>query len=170
MLIRRPVARWFALADLVLGVILLQQGVSYLFAITGVEVVGPGDPEYRQATDVTCGPASLRFVLKEKFGQDVSEGRIAELAQTSSSGTTLFGLKQAAASLGHEAQAWRWPRKGFTHVPPSAIIYIPRWDHFAVLVEASDIHVLVFDPLRGVLKFTPRAFQLFWDGTVLDVR
>jgi len=61
-------------------------------------------PDTDQATDYTCGPASLRGALLA-FGVGVEEDDLAAKAQTSASGgTSVNGLKAAAEAAGVEAE------------------------------------------------------------------
>jgi ABC-type bacteriocin/lantibiotic exporter with double-glycine peptidase domain len=141
-----------------------------LQAYNGLSLTNRVDLRYRQQTDVTCGPAGLRYILQHKFNQDVSEEELSQFAKTTSTGTTLHGLKTAANQLGYNATAWRWQERHLASLELPALVNLHRWRHYGVLTEVEHDHVIVFDPAQGkYLRFTRQAFRYFWDGTVLVV-
>jgi len=164
--------RVFSAASALLGLFLLIFAISYALTVSkaylGVTVLAEGDPEFRQTTDVSCGPAALRYILAHEFGVSVSEEEIARLAGTGETGTTLAGLRQAAQALGFAATSWRWPKQNLGELPLPAVAYMHRTQHYVVLTEVRPDFVEVFDPAQGAyVQFTWHSFAYFWSGVVM---
>jgi len=133
-----------------------------------VTVLAKSDPEYRQTTDVSCGPAALRYILENEFGVLVPEEEVARLAGTGAGGTTLAGMRQAAEALGLEVRSWRWPERDLGELPLPAVAYMNRWQHYVVLTDVQPDFVEVYDPAQGhYVQFTRHAFAYFWSGVVM---
>lgn len=152
---------------LALSVLLSFQFSRLLGAYRGITWL-PTSEFQRQHTDYTCGPAALRWVLAH-YGYQVSEETISQRAGTTERGTSLDGLMRAAQALGFDAQASRVRYSDVLTVTKPAIVFIPAWRHFAVLVSADDSGIVMLDPARGRLRMTHSSFRYFWGGVVLEV-
>lgn len=112
----------------------------------------------------TCGPASLRWVLRD-FGMRVSEARLAKLCRTTrSSGTSWSGLLEGIEKLGLSARRgeggtlWNLPEGrtliGWDDAEPGE----PQDDHLSALVGYSHKTVYLMDPhplRKGTLREMP---------------
>jgi len=129
--------------------------------------LGQGDVEL-QETDSSCGPASLRYLLRY-YGVDVSESELARVAGTTKAGTSLMGLANAADEYGFDAEAWQldWTRPYELRTP--AIVHLPDRQHFVVVKQITEDQVIVADPAIGLLSFSHSEFTRVWRGITLYI-
>lgn len=123
-----------------------------------------------QTTPSTCGPASLTTILT-RYGDTVSERKIAEGAYTSGSGTENWYLARYAASKGHGFQFLHEP--DLSQVPRPSIIgvKIGHYGHFVTLLDRNMQAYLIGDSLSGPHWLTPEQFaeKYRYTGFVLHI-
>lgn len=122
-----------------------------------------------------CGPATLYCICRLE-GKDYSLKRLRELANTTSSGTTMLNLKRAAEHVGFrvEARNGRW-RDLQGHVGNSrsyAVLHTvgSRGGHFLGVVGAPSGHTIrIVDMGRGAAVLDEDGFRATyrWEGNML---
>lgn len=131
-------------------------------------------PHYHQATDYSCGAASLRMVLAH-FGIRTSEKRLAAALGTNTrTGTSRKAIIDHAKTRGLEVTA----RHHLTLADvaadvaakrPVIVLYRePEEDvaHYAVCVGVTKTHVRLHDPWHGpAFALTRRDFLRRWYGS-----
>jgi hypothetical protein len=85
----------------------------------------------RTPADADCGPRALLLVC-QKFGVKTNLETLHKMADTTSQGTTLAGLQQAAQKLGLKAEGVQVSREALPDVSMPAIAW-DRRQHFIVL-------------------------------------
>jgi len=157
----------YALAEMSAGVLLP------LFADQlSAEVSGP--PEVLQSTGWSCGAAALAWAAREA-GCDVSERQMAELAVTAPlRGTRTRGMLRALDAIGLEATVRRnatWQQLRAAPKPVLAGWKLSRTvGHAVVVLETTDTHVRVGDPLTGEMEYGRQDFLDGWDGEMIVIR
>lgn len=122
---------------------------------------------YLQTAQWTCGPAALRVILSF-YDAETTEDKVAILADTDLSGTTLYGLYKAARAYGLEARGerWNWARLAQEEYP--VIAYVGN-NHYVVVLGIKDGHIDFFDPAIGQIRQRKEVFELEWRGEVLAI-
>lgn len=121
--------------------------------------------------DVTdCGAACLATIAKQ-YGLSLPISRIREAAGTDKQGTNLRGLVQAAERLGFTAKAVKGDQNAlFSDFPLPAIAHVlvdGRLLHYVVIHKITKKRILVADPVKGMVKYTPEDFFKIWTGVLV---
>ena len=118
-------------------------------------------PIIRQLDAMDCGAACLAMV-SEYYGLAQSLTNLREITFVDRDGVSLLNIKSAAEKIGFGTLP---VKVGFyqlqTELPLPAIAH---WDqnHFVVLYEVSDTHVLIGDPAYGERKISKQNFLNKW--------
>ena len=116
-------------------------------------------PFFKQKSDHTCGPASLRMVFAY-YGKPVSEEEIAKKAGSNPrAGTTYSNMLKAARQKGFKCfsgknQAFRKLKSFISKSCPVIVHYIDPIEneqagHYAVVVKCEKNFVVLNDPWNG---------------------
>lgn len=133
----------------------------------GAEYLGE-EGVIRQRTRYECGAVALQMLLRQR-GVERDLDELKTQAGTGERGTSLLGLKQAAAAQGLHAQALRVGAKELSRVPLPAIAFVDG-DHFVLVAELRDDgRLVVLDPARGRLLYDAGSFGGRWRGELLVV-
>jgi len=116
---------------------------------------GTSKESYQVPTKNTCGPDALSAALAE-FKIEATPKKIAELAGTDPSGTTMLGLKQAAESLGTKAVGLRLSQKEMESYVKQGIgvIAFVNGDHYVWVKNTHPRGVVIKDTQPG-FQFVP---------------
>lgn len=118
-------------------------------------------PIIRQLDAMDCGAACLAMV-SEFYGLDQNLANLREITFVDRDGVSLLNIKNAAEKIGFETLP---VKVGFyqlqSDIPMPAIAH---WDqnHFVVVYEVSDSHVLIGDPAYGERKVPKQMFLNKW--------
>lgn len=114
-------------------------------------------PFFKQNTEHTCGPASLRMTLAY-YGTQVSEEELAHELQTNSEiGTTTTAMVDIAKKYGFYSHAHdKSTVDELAHLLSLGLPVVVRFvepdedeDHYSVVVAVSDTEVIINDPSNG---------------------
>ena len=92
--------------------------------------------------------------------------RLRELAGTTQSGTTLWGLARAAKQLGLVAKGYETDLEGLKTMQLPVILHWSH-NHYVVLAEIKPNKVLLLDPKYGRRWLNLNEFYQHWTGKVL---
>ena len=120
-----------------------------------------------QTTDYSCGPAALATVL-QNMGFNVTEHELKVLAGTDVSGTTMYGLAQAARSKGLNASGMRL---SIGELRPNMIVHVIKdgTPHYSVVREVTNESVKLADPSLGNIEMTREKFSEIYTGNALVI-
>ena len=121
--------------------------------------------------DITdCGAACLATVSKQ-YGLKTTISKIREVAGTDKKGTSALGMVKAAEQLGFTAKGVKGDQDAFfTEFPLPAIAHIVSEGillHYVVLHKITQKVVIVADPAKGIIKYTPDEFFKLWTGVLI---
>jgi ABC-type bacteriocin/lantibiotic exporter with double-glycine peptidase domain len=121
--------------------------------------------------DITdCGAACLATISKQ-YGFRTSITKIREVAGTDKQGTNAYGVIKAAESLGFTAKGVKGNQEAFFSEFPLPCIAHVIVDgtllHYVVIHKISKKEVLVADPGKGLVKYTPDDFFKIWSGVLI---
>ena len=118
-----------------------------------------------------CGAACLATISKQ-YGLKIPISKIREVAGTDKQGTSAFGIIKAAEQLGFTAKGVRVskPEDIFTEFPIPAIAHVVidgSLLHYVVIHKITKTEILVADPAKGIVKYTPEEFFKIWTGVLI---
>jgi ATP-binding cassette subfamily B protein len=118
-----------------------------------------------------CGPACIATISKQ-YGLKIPVSKIREVAGTDLEGTSVYGLVQAAEKLGFRNKAVRVSKKEeiFDNLPTPLIAHVITNNillHYVVIHKISKKYILVADPARGMIKYTPEEFFKIWSDILI---
>lgn len=121
--------------------------------------------------DITdCGAACLATISKQ-YGLKIPISKIREVAGTDKQGTNAYGLIKAAEKLGFTAKGVKGDQEAFFEdFPLPAIAHViidGTLLHYVVIHRIKKDEVLVADPGKGMVKYTPEDFFKIWTGVLV---
>ncbi len=121
--------------------------------------------------DITdCGAACLATISKQ-YGLNIPISKIREVAGTDKQGTNALGIIKAAEQLGFSAKALKGNKEAFfSKFPLPAIAHVVidgKLLHYVVIHKITQKQVLIADPGKGLVKYTPEEFFQIWTGILI---
>lgn len=121
--------------------------------------------------DITdCGAACLATICKQ-YGLKTPITRIREVAGTDTQGTNAYGVIKAAEQLGFSAKGVKGNQEAFfSEFPLPAIAHVVidgTLLHYVVIHEISKKKVIIADPGKGIVTYTPEEFFKIWTGVLI---
>lgn len=117
-----------------------------------------------------CGAACLATISRQ-HGLKYPISKIREIAGTDKQGTNAYGLVKAAERLGFTAKGVKGDQEAFfSEFPLPAIAHVVidgTLLHYVVIHKISKKEVLVADPAKGLVKYTPDDFFQIWTGVLI---
>lgn len=117
-----------------------------------------------------CGAACLATISKT-HGLKLSITRIREIAGTDNQGTNAYGLVKAAQTMGFTAKGVRGNQEAFFEpfpLPAIAHVVIDQsLLHYVVIHKITKKQVILADPAKGIVKYTPEEFFKIWSGVLV---
>ncbi|ULO10197.1 peptidase domain-containing ABC transporter [Paenibacillus sp. 19GGS1-52] len=117
-----------------------------------------------------CGAACLATISKQ-YGLKYPISKIREAAGTDKQGTNAYGLIKAAEKLGFTVKAVKGNQEVFFEkfpLPAIAHVIIDQsLLHYVVIHKITKKEVLVADPAKGIVKYTPEDFFNIWTGVLI---
>lgn len=121
--------------------------------------------------DITdCGAACLATISKQ-YGLNLSISSIREAAGTDKRGTNVYGMVEAAKSLGFSAQAVKGDKKAFfSEFPLPCIAHVVVDNgllHYVVIHKITKNKIIIADPAKGIVNYKPDDFFNIWTGVLI---
>ena len=117
-----------------------------------------------------CGVACLSSVVRY-HGGNVSLERLRELSGTSTEGTTLLGLHQAALAIGFDAEGLSADSTAnLAEINVPAILLVVnanKHPHYVVFYGFEQEKLIVGDPAKGIVYYTCNELESIWIDKVL---
>lgn len=118
-----------------------------------------------------CGAACLATISKQ-YGLKIPISKIREIAGTDKKGTSAYGVIKAAENLGFTAKGVKVNKKEdiFSDFPIPAIAHVVVDEgllHYMVIHKVTKKQILVADPAKGMVKYTPEDFYKIWTGVLI---
>ncbi|GMK41990.1 bacteriocin cleavage/export ABC transporter [Paenibacillus sp. CCS19] len=117
-----------------------------------------------------CGAACLATVSKQ-YGLQTSVARIREVAGTDKYGTNAYGMIKAAEQLGFTAKGVKGDKDAlFSEFPLPAIAHViidQSLLHYVVIHSVTKKKVIIADPAKGLVTYTPEEFFNIWTGVLI---
>ena len=118
-----------------------------------------------------CGAACLATISKQ-YGLKTRISKIREVAGTDTNGTSAYGVIKAAEALGFTAKGVKAlkPEDIFSEFPKPAIAHVimdGNLLHYVVIHKVNKNEILIADPGKGIVKYTPEEFFKIWTGILI---
>ncbi|OMD83054.1 MULTISPECIES: peptidase domain-containing ABC transporter [Paenibacillus] len=117
-----------------------------------------------------CGAACLATISKN-YGLNYPITKIREMSGSDKMGTSAYGLVKAAEKLGFTAKAVKGTHEAFFEdfpLPAIAHVVIDQTLlHYVVIHKITKKTVVVSDPAKGIVKYTPEDFFKIWTGVLI---
>ncbi|XKO55240.1 peptidase domain-containing ABC transporter [Lysinibacillus fusiformis] len=124
----------------------------------------------KQHDQKDCGIACLSTISKQ-YGLKIPISKLREVAGTDKQGTNVLGLIKAAEELGFTAKAVKGDAKAlFQEFPLPAIAHCVidgKLLHYVVIHKINQKEVIIADPAKGIVKYTPEEFLQIWTGVLV---
>lgn len=117
-----------------------------------------------------CAAACLATICRE-YDLKIPIAKIRELAGTDTQGTNAYGLIKAAEKLGLSAKGVKVDKNTFfSDFPLPAIAHViidATLLHYVVVHKIKKKQIIVADPAKGIVKYTPEEFYEIWTGVLI---
>ncbi|ACA55789.1 peptidase domain-containing ABC transporter [Clostridium botulinum] len=118
-----------------------------------------------------CGAACLATICKQ-YGLKYPISKIRQVAGTDKEGTSAFGIIKAAEELGFTAKGVKAskPEDLFSEIPLPCIAHVvidKTMLHYVVIHKITEKEIIIADPGKGIVKYTPQEFFQIWTGILL---
>ncbi len=118
-----------------------------------------------------CGCACLATICKT-HGLRYPISKIREVSGTDKKGTSALGIIKAAEQLEFSAKGVKAnkPEDIFSGIPLPAIAHVvidKTLLHYVVIHKISEKEIIVADPAKGIVKYTPTEFFNIWTGVLI---
>ncbi|ABR47249.1 ABC-type bacteriocin transporter [Alkaliphilus metalliredigens QYMF] len=117
-----------------------------------------------------CGAACLATISKN-YGLKIPITKIREVAGTDKQGTNAYGVIKAAEQLGFSAKGVKGDQEAFfSEFPLPAIAHVVMEGsllHYVVIHKITKKEVIIADPGKGIVKYTPEEFFKLWTGVLI---
>ncbi|MDY6901463.1 MAG: peptidase domain-containing ABC transporter, partial [Cyanobacteriota bacterium] len=122
-------------------------------------------PYYAQQSASDCGAACLVMVGRY-WGKYFSVSRLRDITNAGRSGASLRALASAAESVGFATRPVKATLEKFAEQSLPAIAH---WEgnHYIVVYQITNTHVIVGDPAKGQCNLTRKEFNQGWTGYAL---
>ncbi|MEC1180252.1 peptidase domain-containing ABC transporter [Metasolibacillus meyeri] len=124
----------------------------------------------KQHDEKDCGVACLATISKQ-HGLKVPISKLREVAGTDKQGTNVLGLIKAAEEIGFTAKAVKGDATAFFQEFPLPAIAHCVIDnqllHYVVIHKITKKQVIIADPAKGIVKYTPEEFFKIWTGILV---
>ncbi|RZK44015.1 MAG: peptidase domain-containing ABC transporter [Pedobacter sp.] len=127
-------------------------------------------PFYRQLDEMDCGPTCLRMVAKH-YGRSFSLQTLREKSQINREGVSMFGIANAAESIGFSTMGTKMPFEILTNEVPLPCIVHWGNNHFVVVYKISrrkktknnNQTIFVADPGTELIAYSAAEFKSKWE-------
>lgn len=124
----------------------------------------------RQHDITDCGAACLATISKQ-YGLKIPITKIREIAGTDKQGTNAYGVIKAANKLGFTAKGVKGDKEAFfSDFPLPCIAHVVMeggLQHYIVIHKITKEKVIVADPGKGLVTYTPEDFFKIWTGVLI---
>jgi ABC-type bacteriocin/lantibiotic exporter with double-glycine peptidase domain len=126
-------------------------------------------PCVRQFDEEDCGAACIATVAS-CHGSSLKLGHVRDAVGTTSTGTSLLGLRRGAEALGFNARAAKASPELLDDLNSITLPLVCHWNgnHWVVLHQRKGDKLVVADPAVGLIEYSIPDFLLHWnDGVIL---
>ena len=116
---------------------------------------------YKQHDAMDCGPTCLRMVAKY-YGKNITQQSLREKTQIGKGGVNLFGISEAAESIGFRTNSTKLTYKALSNDARLPVILHWKQNHFVILYKVKKDNLFIADPASGLISLSPMEFKANW--------
>ena len=118
-----------------------------------------------------CGCACLATICKH-YKSTIPIYKIREITKTDKMGTSAMGLMSAGEELGFSCKGFKATNTEqiYEDIPLPAIAHVimdKKYEHYIVIHKITKKYILVADPGKGIIKYSPQDFFAIWTGVII---
>ncbi len=118
-------------------------------------------PFHRQTDQSDCGPSCLKMIA-EYYGQTLDINDLRNKCKRTKGGVTFQALSDAAEEIGFKSLGVSVDFKTLEQDVPLPCIVQWRKRHLITIFKITKRHIIVSDPLFGVIKYSHEDFSKNW--------
>lgn len=116
-----------------------------------------------------CGVCTLYNIIKY-YGGSIDIDKLRIYTKTDSNGTNIYNMVSTARKLGLKSDAFKCELNDLCTLTLPAIAHLKLDDncyHFVIIDSIVDDEIIIFDPIRGILKYLMEDFQRQWTNIII---
>lgn len=116
-----------------------------------------------------CGVCTLYNIIKY-YGGSIDINKLRELTKTDSNGTNIYNMVNAANNLGLISKAYKCELNDLCSLKLPIIAHLQfenNYYHFVIIDKIIDDKLIIFDPIRGNLKYSMEDFSKEWTNIII---
>lgn len=116
-----------------------------------------------------CGVCCLYNIIKY-YGGSIDIDKLRIYTKTDSNGTNIYNMVLAANKLGLNAEAYKCELNDLCSLKLPIIAHIKIDNscyHFIIIDKIVDDELIIFDPIRGILKYSMEDFSNEWTSIII---
>ncbi len=116
-----------------------------------------------------CGVCTLYNIIKY-YGGSIDIDKLRVYTKTDSNGTNIYNMVSASRRLGLKSEAFRCELNDLCTLSLPIIAHLKLDDncyHFVIIDSIVDDEIVIFDPIRGILKYPIEDFEKVWTNVII---
>lgn len=116
-----------------------------------------------------CGVCTLYNIIKY-YGGSIDINKLRTLTKTNENGTSVYDIVDTANSLGLISNAYRCELDNLYEVNLPIIAHLKfdnNFSHFVIIDKIIDNEIVIFDPIRGKIKYSISDFSKEWNNIII---
>ena len=125
-----------------------------------------------QDEEKDCGVVCLYNIIKD-YGGHISINKLRNMLNTNKNGTSVYDIVKTSNQLGLDTSAYKCELNDLhlLNFPIIAHIKIDeKYNHFIIINEMIDDEIVIFDPIRGYIKYNLEEFEKEWTNIVITFK
>lgn len=119
-----------------------------------------------------CGVCCLYNIIKY-YGGSIDIDKLRIMTKTDSNGTNIYNMVLAANNLGLKAEAYKCELNDLCSLQFPIIAHIKIDNscyHFIIIDKVVDDELVIFDSIRGILKYSMEDFEKEWTNIIITFK
>ena len=116
-----------------------------------------------------CGLYCLYNIIRYYKGS-IDINKLRELTKTNSNGTNVYNIVNASNNLGLISRAYKCELNDICSLKLPAIAHLKlenNYNHFVIIDKIIDDEIIIFDPIRGLIKYSIDNFSKEWTNVII---
>lgn len=116
-----------------------------------------------------CGVYCLYNIIRH-YGGSIDIDKLRDYTKTDSNGTNIYNIVLAAKQTGLIAEAYKCKSHDLFSLKLPVIAHMKiddRCYHFVIIDKIKDDKIIIFDPIRGILKYSMKDFVKEWTNIII---
>ena len=116
-----------------------------------------------------CAVACVYNIIRYHNG-NINMDKLAKLLNTNKEGTSVYDIVKVSNDLGLKSIAYECELNDLCNLSFPVIAHIKvdsKYDHFIIIDKIIDDEIIIFDPIRGYIKYEMEQFQNEWTNIII---